>query len=269
MGPVLVIGCGRCGLALARRLQARGLAVEGINRRAIAAPGIPLLVGDGADAAILARCHAPAQIICTATPGLRGGGDNRLDSVLDACRQRWPQSRLLLTSSSAVYADAGGAAIEEDGPLAQAARPQRLRAIEDAAQRWAWHLVLRVGGLVGPARAAGRQRLESLPPRIAGDPLRPFSYCHDQDLIAVLEALVCDQAAAQGLFNCTAPQRLSFADYYRLIGQSAGLPVASVTGDGSAAPRRWVRARRLWQLLPTLSWHDPLGRSLTLDEPVS
>jgi nucleoside-diphosphate-sugar epimerase len=165
IGParVLVAGCGYVGSALAARLAAEGHAVWGLRRTPSALPpGVAPLAADLADPDTL-RDLPPALdfVAYTAAPG--GPSDDAYRAVyvdgvrnlLDALEsQRQRPRRVLLTSTTGVYGDAGGDRVDEDSP----AEPDDFRGERPLQGE---HLllaggypatVLRLGGIYGPGR---------------------------------------------------------------------------------------------------------------------
>lgn len=257
---VLILGCGRLGGLAAGLLLARGHIVLGIRRTAggtpcamrhgdFAEPATWDGIGDGWDA-----------ILLTATPGLRRGRDHRLDRAAILARQRLPAARLVYTGTTAVYGDAGGAMIAEDGPLAPDAG--MLLAIEEAVLVQADALVLRLPALVGAGRDRAVQRARDAAAAgtdlvIPGDPDRPFSIIHESDA-AVLAAAAIDGVLAgeRGILNAAAPDVPTARAYYAGAIMRAGVAVA-IASDGSVKPSRAIDAGRLHALLPDMRWRGP------------
>lgn len=256
---LLVLGCGRLGGRVATLMAARGWAVTGVRRAPAADAPCPLIAGDLADPALVARLPDADALLFAATPGLRRGRDNRLAEAAALAVRRWPRARLVATATTAVYADQDGGAADEaaavaDGDPAVAgllAVEQALLAHDDA-------LVLRVAALVGPGRQHAAERIRvaaGAPLTIAGDPERPFAYLHEDDA-AELCALALEGGLGRGLLNAAAPTVLTVAGYYRLLAQRLGVAL-DLRGDGSPAPRRAVDAGRLHALLPGRAWRSP------------
>jgi len=246
-GGVLILGCGQVGAVAGDRLHRAGARVLGLRRRrAGPATAFPLCIGDAADAALhdaLRRRYDDfATILITANPGFRGGGDNRVADAVLVAAARWPRARLVLCSSTAVYADAGGRFVDEDGALARDARACALLAIEAAAMR-AGAVILRAGALGGlrRARRSRRQRAGGVL-LVRGSSLRRLSWVHESDLAELL----CRAAAGRlgdGIFNACAPLHPSIASFHRRWAVALGHRI-SVLGDERFQPDRLVRSSR-------------------------
>lgn len=248
---IVILGCGAVGCAAGRLLQARGHAVTGVRRTPAADPGLPMLAGDGADPALWTRLPAPDAVLLTATPGLRRGGDNHLDRAAALIPAA---ARVVYSGTTAVYGEAAGAAVAEDGPLA--ADAGALLAVEAAVLARADALVLRCPALTGPARTRIHARAAAAlaagtPLLVAGDPDRPFSYLHDDDLAWLLAEAVDGRLAAQrGVLNAAHPRPTTVRAHYAA---QAGVAVA-IASDGTAKPSRAIDAGRLHRLLPGRAW---------------
>lgn len=256
---ILILGCGSVGVACGRLLAGHGHVVCGVRRTPASDPGFRLLIGDAADAALWPTLPAAEVVLLTATPGLRRapGGGNRLDQVARLARAHAPSARFIYSGSTAVYGEAGGAAVDEDGPLAPGA--EALLAIEDAVLAQGDALVLRCPALVGPGRTRIPQRARAAAAAgtalaVPGDPDRPFSLLHDADLARLLvEAVDGRLRCRRGILNAAAPHPPTLREHYTAQARAAGLEIGIVS-DGRPKPARAIDATRLWELLPEFDW---------------
>jgi nucleoside-diphosphate-sugar epimerase len=266
---VVILGCGVVGTAAGEALLALGHQPLGVRRRPFAhgRAGFTVISGDASDPALFTALAAAMPridaVLLTATPGIRRGRDHGLQAAAALVGRFLPGARLVYSGSTAVYADAGGAAADERARLRHDdAASAALIAIEQAVSGQPGALVLRVPALVGASRSHARERLREAARQrqrliIAGDLERPFSYLHEQDL-----AELCVQAAlgglGGGLLNAAAPQRLTVGGYYRILAQDMGLEV-DLAGDGSAQPSRWIDAAALYALVGARPWRGVLA----------
>lgn len=248
---VVILGCGAVGCAAGLLLQARGHDVVGVRRRQLPSP-LPIIAGDGADPALWQRLPTADAVLMTATPGLRRGGDNRLDRAAGLV----PAGvRLVYSGTTAIYGEAAGAAVAEDGPLAPDAGT--LLAVETAVLAHPDALILRCPALTGPLRTrigerAAQAAAAGAPLVVPGDPDRPFSYLHDDDLAWLLAESVDGRLAGQrGILNAAHPQPTTVRAHYT---RHAGIAI-SIASDGTNRPSRAIDATRLHRLLPGHAWH--------------
>ena len=263
---ILILGCGVVGTLVGNRLTAEGHAVVGIRRRpdfdATPAPLFPIQAGNIADPATLVGLPLPDAVLLAANPGVRRGRDNGLAQAANLVAGHFPQARFVYTGSTSVYGDAGGATIQEDGPLGTDGESLALLAIEAAVLAHPRALILRATALVGPSRQQSRIKArEALdrgaPISVRGDPARPFSWLHEADLA---DLCCCGLLGllGYGVLNAATPDDdLTVQEYYR---RQAGVPGAVVEGDGSPAPRRRIGQAALLRRLPsTWRWRSLAG----------
>jgi len=166
MARVLIAGCGDVGTALGVALAADGDQVLGLRRHpeCLPAPIIPvrgdLATGEGLAAA---AAGVTALVYAASADGFtddayRAAYVDGLGRVLDALRgARAPLERVLFTSSTAVYAQSDGGAVDETSPTAPSGFSGR-RLLEAEALLLGSGFpasVLRLAGIYGP----GRRRL--------------------------------------------------------------------------------------------------------------
>jgi nucleoside-diphosphate-sugar epimerase len=170
MANILIAGCGYVGTALGLRLAAAGHVVWGIRRAAEGLPaGIRHVAADLTDAATLQHLPAALDVVFyTAAPNAADEAAYRaiyvdgLRHVLQALvRQQQSPRRVLLTSSTAVYAQSAGEWVDETSPT----EPQHFtgrcvlegeRVLLDGPFPGT---VLRLGGIYGPGRSSLIERV--------------------------------------------------------------------------------------------------------------
>jgi nucleoside-diphosphate-sugar epimerase len=119
--------------------------------------------------------------------------------------------------------------------------------------------VLRCPALVGPSRLRVQERARAAaaagaPLTVPGDPDRPFSVLHEDDLAALLaEAVDGRLRAVRGVLNAAHPQPLTVRGYYSEQARRAGVDIR-IASDGTDKPSRAIDARKLQALLPGYDW---------------
>jgi len=258
---IVILGCGVVGVLAGDALVEHGAEVVGVRRTpdpAVSAR-FPIMAGDLADPDLYtALGHDVEAVLIAANPGLRRGRDNRLAPGVALASARWPVARLVYTGTTAVYADHDGGGADEDAALGlDDLAIAGLVAIERAVLAHGDALVLRAPALVGATRTHALDRLARGERTVRGDPDRPFAYLHEADLAELAVAALAG-AFGRGVLNAAAPERLSVRDYYRRLAERAGI-AATVTGDGSVVPSRWIDAGRLRALCPGRRWRSVDG----------
>ncbi len=245
---VLIAGCGALGSAVGATLISAGLAVVGVRRSALPSAVVPMMVGDLADPTVVAGLPAADAVLICATPGLRRGRDHKLAAAAANLVQRYPLARLVLTSTTAVYGDHGGATVDESSATASDAAAAGLVAIEAAALRHPQALILRLPALVGPGRTWLQERFRRGETTMKGPLSRPFTLLHEDDA-AELCGLALTGYFGFGVLNACSPTVMTARDYALAQARGIGL-VVELTEDGLSQPSRQVGAQRLWGMLP-------------------
>ena len=228
---LLIIGGGYSGMAVARLARAAGWAVT-TTTRATPGPG-QARFDDPAPYA------AATHLLMTAPPG--EGGDPAWALHADAIRAA-PLRWVGYLSTTGVYGDRGGAAVDEATPPA----PSQPRSVRRLAAERQWQAldcavdVLRVGGIYGPGRSALDDLRDGTAKRVV-KPGHAFGRIHRDDIAqACLAAmtrpdgqrilhLVDDEPAeprhvveeAARLLGVAAPPELPFEDAFARMSEMA------------------------------------------------
>jgi len=229
-GTCLIAGCGYTGARLAGRLAGRGPVLALVrspeSAAALAAAGLPAQVVDLDGPGAFQVPADLASVVYLAPPASQGEGDPRFQRFLEGLAGARPQV-LVYTSTTGVYGDTGGLAVDEAAPTAPADGASRRRlAAEDSASAWcAGHgvrcVLLRVAGIYGPQRLP----LERL--RVGEPVLRPEdsnlgNRIHVDDLVAACEAALVRPVS--GAVNVADGDHRSMGAFLELVARLAGLP---------------------------------------------
>jgi nucleoside-diphosphate-sugar epimerase len=257
----LVIGCGYLGRALAMRLLAAGhsvhgtvRAVEGFER--LRALGVTPLALDVADPGThgplreLLRAHEPGQVYYCVPPGIGLDPAGDVARIASVIAERMP-ARAVLTSSTAVYGDRDGGAVDADTPVAPAdARGRRLLAIERA---WltlgGGARIVRLAGIYGPGRIIGMTTLLH-GQRIGGDPDDLLNLIHVDDAAALLH-LAAESAGAAAIELGADGSPLRRREYYVHLADRLGVKCEFGEPDNAVETARRRAGSRVCLIGPT------------------
>ncbi len=231
---VLVAGCGYVGQRLALRLQEHydvtGLVRSPDRVAELQRAGIRALAIDfdrvRAGAAIPERLDQEAILYLTPPPVL-GESDLRLDRFLQLASV--PPRTFVYMSTTGVYGDTAGAAVDESAPVQpRTDRARRRISAEEMTRVWCTErrvrrVVLRVPGIYGPDRLP-LERLRHVEPVVREREAGINNRIHVDDLVeACIRAI--DNPEARGVYNVTDGQPFSSTTFINMVAKVAGLPL--------------------------------------------
>jgi len=242
---VLIVGFGYVGKCLAQRLAKNGYRVYALRRSQVELPEsaeIVFLQGDARNIAEFPGVPADMnQVVCAVSPDERSEAAYRVayPEVVSALLQQFPQARIILVSSTAVYSQTDGQVVDESAPaLPTLPTAQQLKRAEDLllspdraegleSTRQPGHVVVRASGIYGP----GRTRLiasllnHDLPQADKG---ALTCRIHRDDLVGILEFLLKNQQLS-GIFNASDPRPATLGEMAQWIRQE--LPLGAIPGS--------------------------------------
>lgn len=230
---VLIAGCGYVGQQLAVRLQ-QDFDVTSLVRTAervaeLERLGIRALAIDfdrvRAGVSIPERLDQEAILYLTPPPVL-GESDLRLDRFLQLAVV--PPHTFVYMSTTGVYGDTAGAAVDESSPVQpRTDRARRRVSAEEMTRVWCnerrvRRVVLRVPGIYGPDRLP-LERLRHVEPVVREPEAGINNRIHVDDLVEACVRAVANPEA-RGVYNVTDGQPLSSTAFINMVAKAAGLP---------------------------------------------
>jgi nucleoside-diphosphate-sugar epimerase len=254
------VGCGYTGARLARRLAARtpiwALTRSEASAAALTAGGIRARALDFDGPGAFEGPPDLAAVVYLAPPPDTGTGDPRLGRFLAGLGAARP-GVLVYASTTGVYGDAGGLAVDEALPPAPADGASRRR-LEAEAQVGAWAaargaraVILRVAAIYGPGRLP-LERLRRGEPVLRPEDGAPGNRIHVDDLAAACEAALIRPIS--GPVNVADGHPESTGAFFERAARLAGLP----------APRRVTLAEAARELSPGLLAHLRVSRRILI-----
>jgi nucleoside-diphosphate-sugar epimerase len=231
----VIAGCGYTGSRLARRLQAAwhvvalarsADAVARLETAGVRPIPFDLDASRGDDPGTLQSIADQAAIAYLVPPPETGESDPRLAHFLSALGRASP-SVVLYMSTTGVYGDTRGAAVDEASPIAPTSPQARRRvAAEKLAKAWCdaravRSVVLRVPGIYGPGRLP-LERLRRGEPALRPEDAGPGNRIHVDDLVAACIAAL--ERPVSGVFNVSDGNPASTTEYLQRTAALAGLP---------------------------------------------
>ena len=276
MHSVAIVGCGYTGLRLAGRWLSLTHGVRGFATRA---ESLRQVAAIGAESIPLNLDQTPAMIdldgqiaYYAVPPAPVGDRDLRLERLLEHVVGR--PRRFVYLSTTGVYGDRSGAAVDEDTPPApRSERAIRRLAAETTLRDWAdshaisW-CILRVPGIYGPGRLPV-DRLRRGDPAIDPREAMPSNRIHVEDLVTACVAAGSAAAADGRIYNVTDGTDDSLTAYLGRVARLGNLPppplisLSEARNTLSAAAwsfllesRRVDNRRMLAELRVTLAFDD-------------
>jgi nucleoside-diphosphate-sugar epimerase len=247
---ILIAGCGYVGSVAADLLQAAGWQVEGWTRSSEAAARLshkPYKV-QAVDLSEMGAVATATQVFDVIVHGAstRGGDATSyerlyLDGVQNLQR-RWPDAKIVFTSSTSVYAQIGGEVVNEESPAQPEPKTGKiLRAAEDFVLTHGG-TVARLGGIYGPGRAALLRRF------LLGEAVLDFQHdrfvnqAHRDDVAAALVLLAGE--GAPGIYNVVDDEPILLSECYRWFAEKLNRPLPPL-GDREARRKRGESNKRV------------------------
>jgi nucleoside-diphosphate-sugar epimerase len=228
---VSILGCGWYGLALAKALVAKDIAVNGSTTspdklETLKAEGItPFIIDLSAGSTSLNPEFFTCDVLVIAIPPKSRSGEgaeyvHKLQRVIDAIHQN-PVNKVILISSTGVYS-------EQDTELDELSPPEPNtpsgKILFDAEELFRQQpdfktTIIRFGGLIGPGRDPGRffAGKKNIPNGLA-----PINLIHLDDCTGLTLAVI-DKDAFGFVFNACTPHHPSKFAFYTRATANAGL----------------------------------------------
>lgn len=266
---VSVLGCGWLGFALAVQLRAQGYSVKGSTTTLTKIPVLHkagifpfyLTVGGPVQGESVAEFFDSPVIVVT-LPFRRDFTDpeqylRQLQEVLGCCERSPSTEAVVLTSSTSVYPDDMGEALEDRPFVPQDPRARVLLSCErlflDHPRLRA--TVVRLAGLYGGGRRIGKflAGQTDLP-----DPDRCVNLLHQDDAVNILFEVIRQQCYGQ-IFNACADAHPRRAELYTKAAAQLGLPAPRFR-PGQTTAQKIVSNAKVKQILGYEFLHpDPMA----------
>lgn len=253
MKRALVIGAGYLGERILQEFRDNGWEVQGASLSG----GDGLLACDVSDAESVGKLPDAEAVVHCASSG-RGGEDAYRKVYFEGCRNlvsRFPESRLLFTSSTSVYAQTGGETVKEESE----AVPERAtgtilleseRVILDQGG-----VVARLAGIYGPGRSVLLRKFLEGDAVIEEDGKRFINQIHRNDAAkAVFHLLTMDDFPGAEIFNVCDSESLSQLDVYQGLARIFGKDLPPFGARDLNRKRGWTHKRVSNDKLRALGW---------------
>lgn len=246
MARILIAGCGYVGEAAADLFHGQHWEVEGWTGSAESAARLahrpwPVRPVDITDRAAVSAAPGEFEVVvqCVSTSG--GDVEDYRRLYLGGARNlihRFPSSRVLLTSSTSVYAQSDGTVVNEFSAAEPVHEKGKILRETEELILAAGGIVARLGGIHGPGRSFFLSRF--LQGKAAIDPTarRFINQVHRDDIVSALLLLAELPSAGKGdVFNVVGDQPITAGEAYEWLSARLGKPLPS-PGESGVAQKR-------------------------------
>ena len=279
MPRILIAGCGYVGQAAADLLHERGWTVEGWtaspqSAQQLGARPYSVRAVDIADSDAVSAVREEFDVVIQCASSGGGEAETYRRIYLEGSRNllnAFPSARLLMTSSTSVYAQKDGDVVDETSPASPAhERGQILREAEEIVLSHNG-IVARLGGIYGPGRSFFLRKL------LAGEAMadeggdRFVNQAHRDDIVSAL-FLLAERRAGCGrqIYNVVDDQPIRARDAYQWLSTRLQRPLSAGTGNVVAGRKRGDSNKRVSnQKLRALGWEPRYANfSVAMSESV-
>lgn len=221
MRKILVVGAGYLGEEVLRVFRAAGWEAVGASLGG----GESLLACDVGDAASVAKLPEADAVVHCAASG-RGGAEAYRRVYLDGCRnlaRRFPEARLVFTSSSSVYGQADGELVTEESEAEPDRETGKILLEAESVVLDAGGAVTRLAGIYGPGRSVLLRKFLGGEAVIEEDGRRFINQIHRDDAALAIFHLVNLQPFPAGeVFNAADSVTMSQLEVYQGLARIFG-----------------------------------------------
>lgn len=262
----LIVGCGYVGTAIARSLAAAGERVTGWvhsveSATPLRAEGFPILVGDVSHAKAWTNVPSDVEAVIHCASSNRSGAAAYAAVYREGLRhivRRFPNARVLFTSSTSVYAQTSGEWVTELSPAEPTTETGLiLREAEQLGLDYG-AIILRLAGIYGPGRGVLLERLKKGEAVIEGDGMRWINQIHRDDAASAAVHLL-NHGQPGEIYNVCDNEPVTHYDYYRWMSEKLQLPLPPFGPVNTARKRGLTNKRVSNAKLRALGWEPKHG----------
>ena len=258
---VLIVGCGYLGLPLARHFLSSGCRVSGVTASAESAkrlksepfPVYPIDVSMAGALGKLPERRFDVVIHCASSG--RGGVESYVSVFLDGSRNLFAAldfDHLLISSSTSVYAQTDGSAVNEDSPATPERQTGRVLLSAESLVLGRGGTVARLAGLYGPGRCVPLEKLLKGAALLEGEGERLLNSIHLTDAVSALALLA--ETKRGGIFNITDNQPVTQREWFEWVCGMLAMKLPATGPRDLNRKRGWTNKRVSNKKLRALGW---------------
>ena len=233
MPRILIAGCGYVGQATADLFHAAGWDAEGwtasaTSARALSAKPYPICQVDISNRDQVAERPGTFDVVVHCASSRGGGLEAYRQIYLNGMRNlldRFGETKMLLTSSTSVYAQRDGSWVTEESETKPARDTGRVLLETEKAMLDRGGTVARLSGIYGPGRSALLSKFLAGTAIIDPESDRFVNQVHRDDIASALFLLVTGELQERQIYNVVDNQPMLQSDCYRWLAQRLNRPL--------------------------------------------
>jgi nucleoside-diphosphate-sugar epimerase len=239
MARVLIAGCGYVGEAAANAFHQQDWQVEGWTATAESAAKLserpyPVHAVDVTDRSAASAASGEFEVVIHCVSSRGGDEEHYRRLYFEGAKNlllAFPGATLLFTSSTSVYAQKDGSAVDESSPAEPRHEKGKILRETEELVLAAGGIVARLGGIHGPHRSFFLSRLlEGRTPAKGND--RLINQIHRDDIVSALLLLADRRAECRGeIFNVVADEPVKASAAYEWLSTEVKMPLVSDAAD--------------------------------------
>ena len=271
MDRVLIAGCGYVGAATADLFHGGGWEVEGWTHSPesaarLAGKSFAVRAVDISESEAVKKGAAPFDVVIHCASSGGGGADSYRRVYFEGAKNLLTILRppkFIFTSSTSVYAQAGGEWVDESSPAEPRHETGRvLRETEDLVRQNGGYIA-RLAGIYGPGRSALLRKFVSGEARLEEAGGRYLNHAHRDDIAAALIRLVrLSDKSSDSIVNVSDDEPMTQRQVYAWLAKKLNRPLPPVAVQPTERKRGASNKRVSNQKLRALGW-EPQFPSLT------
>ena len=266
---LLLIGNGYLGQAVSREFRDNGWDVFPISLSG-GDGSVPCDVGDRMSVKALKKHVFPDFIVHCAASG-RGGAEAYQHVYVDGCANLtdlFPETPLLFTSSTSVYAQTDGSVVTEESPAIPDRETGSLLLAAEAVTLGAGGIVTRLSGIYGPGRSVILKKFLSGEAVIEEDGRRFLNQIHRDDAARAILHLATSKTCG-GVFNVSDSTPLSQLFCYENLAEIFNLPLPPSGPRDLNRKRGWTHKQVSNKKLRETGWQPDFPSFIEAARPIS
>jgi nucleoside-diphosphate-sugar epimerase len=251
--PLLIVGAGYLGSEIARQAGDHPVVT---TTKSGGGPHEACDLSSSDDVAALARRHPVPEVVIHCASSGRGGAEVYCEVFIQGAQnlaRSFPDSHLILTSSTSVYHQTDGSEVDEASLTRPIRETSQLLLEAEQIILGTGGTVARLAGLYGPGRSVILRKFLEGNAAIEEDGRRILNQIHVEDAASAVLHLALQKT--KGLFNVSDDRPLSQLECYQGLAEHFRLPLPPVGEKNTSRKRAWTHKAVQNHKIRATGWH--------------